>query len=165
MSGHLPPATIASIKEAIHAYPEINLEELASVYRTTYETCRRIRKQMRLLQRYGKDIKPRRGRPCRITNRMKVVVQELVNIDAEIYQDEIADFIYEEFNVKLSQSIVSRLLKSLKITHKRIRNVACQREQILVDAWAHKMTQWDAKQLVFVDESASNELTGYRKYG
>ena len=36
------------------------------------------------------------------------------------YQDEIADFIWEAFSVRLSQPAISKLLKRLEITRKKL---------------------------------------------
>jgi transposase len=161
MAPNLSRSTAEAIDECIRDYPNVNLHEVAATYRCSYEACRLIRKRIRDSRRLQKG----RGRRSCIPDYIEKTIQELVDLDNEIYQDEIADLIYDMYNLKLGQSTISRLLKRLKITHKRMRYIALQREQILVDAWAHKMTSWDSKRLVFVDESACNEVTGNRKYG
>ena len=42
--------------------------------------------------------------------------------------------------------------------------VARERNVALRADWALRLTNWSADQLVFIDESAGNERTGYRKY-
>src|SRR5579859_20816 len=42
---------------------------------------------------------------------------------------------------------------------------AAQRDPELRDSWMHKLVDWTAEQLIFIDESAANERTADRKYG
>src|SRR5438270_10249741 len=42
---------------------------------------------------------------------------------------------------------------------------AAQRNPKLRALWFRKLVDWTADQLVFIDESAANERTAYRKYG
>ena len=42
---------------------------------------------------------------------------------------------------------------------------AAERDEVLRDAWVCKLTEFTAKQLLFLDESAANERTSDRKYG
>ncbi|RFU31610.1 hypothetical protein B7463_g4748, partial [Scytalidium lignicola] len=59
------------------------------------------------------------------------------------------------------------LEKWCQFSREMLRNntVAAQPSQPLVDDWVIESANWTADQLVFVDESASNERTGDRKYG
>ncbi|PMD59697.1 uncharacterized protein K444DRAFT_613243, partial [Hyaloscypha bicolor E] len=72
-----------------------------------------------------------------------------------VYQEEIIDFLNEEFGIKPHQTTISRLLKRLEIIHKKIKAVAAEQNQELLEA----------DQIVTVDELAFNEHTGHRKYG
>jgi hypothetical protein len=92
-------------------------------------------------------------------------VAALIERDPTFYLDEMADFIFMEFGVMLDNPRVSRLLKSLETTHKRLSVRAAQRNDTLINAWTFKMQFWDARQLIFVDESAYNERTGDRRFG
>jgi uncharacterized phage-like protein YoqJ len=56
-------------------------------------------------------------------------------------------------------------LKRLDITHKKIKAVAAEQNQELLEQWYNDSRFWRADQIVAVDESAFNEHTGYRKYG
>ena len=49
--------------------------------------------------------------------------------------------------------------------HGTIQKRASERSQELRSAWLHKLSGWNASQLLFLDESAANERTGDRKYG
>ena len=42
---------------------------------------------------------------------------------------------------------------------------AAQRNPELRKAWLHKLSQWAADQLIFIDELAANECTSNRKTG
>ena len=51
----------------------------------------------------------------------------------DVYQEEIIDFLNDEFGIQPHQTIVSRLLKRLDITHKKIKAVAAEQNQELLE--------------------------------
>lgn len=73
--------------------------------------------------------------------------------------------LYDQFDIRVSQSTVSRALAQLDITRKTMQRTAAQRSVELRNHWLARLTGWKAEQLVFVDESAANEKTADRKYG
>jgi transposase len=52
-----------------------------------------------------------------------------------IYQEEIIDFLNNEFNIQPHQTTISHLLKRLDITHKKIKAVAAEQNQELLEQW------------------------------
>jgi transposase len=70
-----------------------------------------------------------------------------------------------EFDIQLSQSAVLKLLKKLKQTRKQVQVTAKQCDEELERAWRQKRIGWHFEQLVFLDESGSNERTANRKWG
>jgi transposase len=96
---------------------------------------------------------------------MEEAVMEHVLRYVDVYQEEIIDLLNDEFGIKPHQTTVSRLLKRLDITHKKIKAVAAEQNQELLEQWYDDSRFWRADQIVAVDESAFNEHTGHRKYG
>ena len=86
----------------------------------------------------------------------------LIERDPTLYLDEVADFLCMEFGIQLEKSQVSRLWKNASVLHKKLSVQACQRNEVLISLFTFKMTQWDACQLIFVDESVYNKRTGDR---
>lgn len=76
------------------------------------------------------------------------------------YLDEMAWFLYDEFNVTLDESTIHRALHRLGWSRKNMRKIARQRNQDPRNAWFVRLTGWRADQLIFLDESAACERTG-----
>lgn len=74
-------------------------------------------------------------------------------------------FLYDEFEILVSESTISRALKKRKWSKKKVDRRARQRSRRLRDAYFAQLSQWKARQLIFVDESSSNERSADRKYG
>ena len=99
-----------------------------------------------------------------ICHRLKVLSQYheqklliYVNQRPIVYLDEIRWFMLNEFNIEIDDSIISRTLKRLRWSKKKIRRVVRQRSQFLRNEWMHRLDQWTAEQLIFFDESAACE--------
>lgn len=68
--------------------------------------------------------------------------------------------LYDEFDLIVSESTVSRALKKLHWSQKQAVRVAKHRNQFRRDEWMTRLAGWRADQLVFLDESAACERTG-----
>jgi transposase len=165
MAPHLPQWKIDAIEHCIAENAHVDLNSLAEVFHTTYESIRYIRYRMLFQLSTGYDDRKKAGRPHAWTPEIEQFVLELLYRDNDLFQDEVANEIYDCFDVKLNQPQMSRMYKSLGITNKKLKYTATQQEQALIDQWANKMKAWKCSQLVYIDESASNEKTGERKYG
>ncbi len=121
MAPTLPVAIKAQIERSIQSlYCNLTPSELrilAANYKTSYETIRST--QLRL-QRVD-NTERRRGRRRIATPDVNVVVRYALEQAPYLYQDEISDLLETVFGITLSQSSISRLLKRLKITKKRLR--------------------------------------------
>jgi hypothetical protein len=51
----------------------------------------------------------------------------------------------------------------MNLTHKQLHQIASQRNQELRDVWLVKLSDFHARQLVFIDESSANERNGQRR--
>ncbi|RFU31029.1 hypothetical protein B7463_g5310, partial [Scytalidium lignicola] len=164
MAPRLVPETVKAIECAL-----LNTDDdkyaIATAFDVSYETVRYIARKLKTDRTIGVNLRGKAGRSSVITPDIEQAVKEVIYTSNDLYQDEVADFIYDEFDIKLSQSAISKLLKKLNITHKKLEYVAAQRNQLLIDNWYIESANFTADQLIFVDESASNERTGDRKYG
>ena len=74
-------------------------------------------------------------------------------------------FLYDEYELETSIATIHRILKKAKWLRKAVQAQAAERSELLRHAWQGIQKQYDSDQLIFLDESASNERTGDRKYG
>ena len=82
-----------------------------------------------------------------------------------MYVDEMQWFLWDKFDIWMSECTISRWLKREDIRKKRIRFLATERNQFLRNDWIQRLAQWKHYQMIFVDESAANKRTKDRKHG
>ncbi len=75
------------------------------------------------------------------------------------YQNDMIWFLYDEFDIVVSQSTISRLLKEARYSRKIAQRVAAERDEKLRSEWEQRLMSWTSDQLVFLDESAACERT------
>lgn len=165
MAPRLSAAAGAEIDQILTDNPTVDLQQLAHQYSTTYKTMSVRRRKLRQRVATGIDDRRTPGPQPSATPEIKDFALWLISKDPELYLDEVATHIYFEFDVKLSTSTISRLWAECKVTHKKIQAEALQRNEVLIEAWKHKVARWKGEQLVFLDESACNERTGDRRLG
>jgi transposase len=100
-----------------------------------------------------------------ITPEMDTAIHLLLNKFPWFYQDEIAQFLYEVYDIRVCRSSICYALARIKLTRKKLKVEAAQRNEELRVAWQYYMQTFSAEQLVFVDESGSDQRTGDRQYG
>ena len=106
------------------------------------------------------------GGPTKVvTWEMEQAVNALLEERPWSYQDEIQAFLHDIFDIQICQQSVSVLLQRMKITRKRLRVEAAQRSPELRIAWQYSLQDFEAAQIVCVDESGSNDKEGDRNYG
>ena len=71
-------------------------------------------------------------------------------------------FLEEEWNIRVNQSTVSRLLKRNKLRNKKGQRIGHTQSQALRVAWQAQMHDISAEQMVFIDESLFKQQTGWR---
>jgi transposase len=82
------------------------------------------------------------------------------------YIDEMQQFLYDTFDeLEVPLSSIKRLLKERGWSRKSVRARAQERSELLRAQWRGIAAAYDEDQLVFLDESASNERTGDRSQG
>ena len=103
------------------------------------------------------------GRPRKVTAEAEQGLLDFLDDNPSVYQDEITEFLLSEFDISITQSTVSRLLKRLNQIHKRIKRTYIIRNDELRAHFRAKMCEYRANQLVFIDESAADKRTKDRK--
>jgi transposase len=124
--------------------------EMADVAGCSERTIRNITSNVQL---YGTTKAPgnRAGRRRRITPSMLAALCEHLIEKPGLYRDEMAVFLYDEFEVLISVSCIGRALASIKWTKKVIRRIANERNAELRDFYMHKLSAFRSYQLVYVD--------------
>jgi arginine repressor len=69
-------------------------------------------------------------------------------------------FLEEEWDIRVNQSTVSRLLKRNKLRKKKGQRIGHTPSQALRVAWQAQMMDISAEQMVFIDESLFRQQTG-----
>jgi transposase len=164
MAPRLSKAASVAVDRFLTENPAIDPKEVAELFTISYQSVIARRKGLRMREATGIDNRKVAGRPRLVTDEIREWVIELLIRDPTLYQDEIAQYIWVEFGVDLDIPQVSRLLKDERISRKKVLVSAAQQNEVLIAAWRMKMAEWDARQLIFVDESAYNERTGDRRY-
>lgn len=101
------------------------------------------------------------GRPLAIPEFYMDELTSWLKSHPSAYLDEMAFFLWDEFELAVNTSTICRALKRVKWSRKKIRKIARQRSQDLRTHWQiTKLPRWRADQLVFLDESAACERTG-----
>jgi transposase len=165
MAPNLPAWKATKIDNILSSGHDVDFHTLANEYQTTYKTICSRNRRLKQLGVIPRVIKAKSGPPPLINAEMAAYMLAVLDRDPTLYQDEVADYLYAEFDVKVSNDQVSRALKREGWTKKTVTVTAAQQNSELVAEWRRKSFFWDAKKLVFVDESASNELTTWRRRG
>ncbi len=121
MAPRLPPGRVLAIEEAISdtSFKPSELPMIAITYGTTYSSVRRIYNRMIRIKTLGVDLRKKAGPRRILTPEIDLAVAHLLAEKPYLSQDEIVDFLYNEFSVKISQSAVSKQLKRIEFTRKK----------------------------------------------
>ena len=113
MAGNRLPADVKeSIRACLRRAPKKpDYQAIATAFSTTAKIVRVIYMKIKQVELLGTTTRTKTlGRPPIITIEMEEAVTYLIATIPYIYQDEVAEFIYDSYNIQVSQSIVSRLL-------------------------------------------------------
>jgi len=108
------------------------------------------------------DVTPALGTMGRPRNLSEYHAQELLDFLSQrfiVYQNDMIWFLYDEFDIVISQSTISRLLKQARYSRKIAQRVAAERDEKLRSEWKRRLMSWASNQLIFLDESAACERT------
>jgi transposase len=167
MPYHLAPSVVARIEDALREAPDAvpnheYVQRLAVDFNTTKQTI--YRHQRRIMNEC--PVFPRSGGPRRvITPTVDRAIKQLLDQMPWLYLDEISGFLHEAFDIEVDIATILRALKRTKTTRKKLKVVAQQQNAELRIQWQYDLQFFTAEQLVFVDESGSDDRTGDRQYG
>jgi transposase len=166
MAPRLSNAVVLQIEHALQQ-PGINVDEiLINILATNFKTTTRTIRYHKLRIEQGRAFGGHKGGPRRvITSTIEASIFDLLNCCPWMYLDEIQDFLLEVFNITVDISTISRALQRIKVTRKKLRIEAAQRNPELRLYWMDQMQFFEAIQIVYVDETGSDERTGDRTYG
>jgi transposase len=105
------------------------------------------------------------GRRRSITPQMREALRERLLEKPGLYQDKMAIFLHDEFNVLVTTSSIWRALESMGWTKKSARRVAKERNADLRDYYQHYLSAFRSYHLVYVDESGCDKRVGFRRTG
>lgn len=138
--------------------------DMAAAAGCSDRTIRNIRSNLRC---FGSSRAPfnRGGRRWQITPVMLEALRVRLLEKPGMYQDEMALFLYDEFQILVNNSAVSRALASIGWTKKATRQIAKERNADLRDYYLHNLSAFQSHHLVYVDESGCDNRIGFRRTG
>jgi transposase len=105
------------------------------------------------------------GRPRSVTPLMIDALCEHLLEKPGLYLEEMATFLWDEFDVLVSTSSISRALKARKWSKKTARRVAREQSPDLRDFYLRNLSAFQSYHLVYIDESGCDKLIGFRRTG
>lgn len=105
------------------------------------------------------------GRPRNVMPPMLDALCEHLLEKPNLYQDKMAIFLWDEFEVLVTTFSIGRALASIGWTKKAARRVAKGRNADLRDFYLHNLSAFRSYHLVYVDESDCDKRIGFRRTG
>lgn len=93
------------------------------------------------------------------------MLREQVKEKSDMYQQEMANYLWDELEIDVSRQTIGRSLQAGKWSKKKIRRVAKERNEELRDFYSHKVSRLKSSQFIFVDESGSDQHGTFRRTG
>jgi hypothetical protein len=95
---------------------------------------------------------------------LSALLKHLVE-NPELYQNEIGNFLYDEFEVQVTIPTISKALASAGWSRKAARRIAKERNADLRDFYLHNLSEFRSYHLVYIDESGCDNRIGFRRTG
>ena len=129
--------------------------------RTVYEV-------LRLHRDYGQVTNPftrSRGRPRVLENGDVEYIYALLQANPALYLDELQEQLFSVRDKDVSLASLSRAIRRLAMTHKRISKTATERNELLRATWQAEYGDIPAEYFVWLDESSVDDRTNQRNQG
>src|SRR6202040_863239 len=129
--------------------------------RTVYEV-------LRLHRDYGQVTNPfirSRGRPRILENGDIEYIHALLQANPALYLDELQEQLFSVRDKDVSLASLSRAIRRLAMTHKRISKTAAERNELLRATWQAEYGDIPAEYFVWLDESSVDDRTNQRNHG
>jgi transposase len=142
----------------------LKTNEMADAAYCSPRAIKRIRSNLR---HFGSTKAPfnGRGRPRSITPIMLHALCDHLIEKPDLYLDEMALYLWDEFELPAIKSTISKSLSSIGWSKKAARLVAKERNADLRDFYMYNLLSFQSYHLVFVDESGCDQRIGFRRTG
>ena len=163
MAPNLAPSKHELIYDMIRS-GELSMSQMAKAASCNKRTILRISSNIRT---FGSVKAPpnKGGRPRSISPTMLEALCDHLLEKPNLYLDEMALFLWDEFNIQATKSSISRALTSKRWSKKTARVKARERNLDLRDEYSHFISDFRSYHLVYVDESGCDKRIGFRRTG
>ncbi|KAJ5115113.1 hypothetical protein NUU61_000872 [Penicillium alfredii] len=164
MARNLNPRQRKMIAHMISSKKRLTTSQMAKLAKCTERSITNIRKIMRL---FGSPNPPKipSGPPLIVTSVMlDTLCDHLAKIPG-LCLEEMAKFLWDEFNILPSSSSIQRALSRVGWTKKTARQKPKEQNPQLRDFYQHKLSEFHSYHLVFVDESGCDKRVGHKRTG
>nr|BAC54731.1 putative transposase [Aspergillus oryzae] len=164
MAPNLAPSQHQIICDMIKCDPSLTNAQIAEAANCSTRAIPRIRSNLRL---FGSSKAPpnKGGRPRSISPIMLEALCDHLLEKPDLYLDEMAIFVWHEFQIYATTSRIRRALSSKGWSKKAARQKAKERNSDLRDMYFHLISDFHSYQLVYVDESGCDKRAGFRRTG
>ena len=163
----MPPALSQAVKDRItqNLAKGRSIKTVASVEQVSKRVVFKIQANIRAFGAHTPPPIGALGRPPTITAVMKAGLLMYLEDRPWAHQDEMQLYLFDDWGVVVDQSTVSRLLKSMGISRKILKQIAAERDADCRHQYQFQVANYSPDMVVYVDESAANEHTKDRKWG
>lgn len=139
--------------------------DIAQLAHCTETTIYRI---LRYHRQYGQISNPfarTRGRPRLLSTADLTYLQSVLVANPSLYLDELQEKLLLARNCDISIATISRALRGLALSHKKIAKKAAERNELLRATWQAQYGDIPAEFFVWLDESSVDDKTNQRTEG
>jgi transposase len=99
-----------------------------------------------------------------ITFSMKIALKHFLKTKSWSYLKTMMKYLFDEFDVFVNTTVISRILKRLKISRKVMKKKTMKWSQTCRNAYVLKISEYISDMLMFLNESAANEQIMNRRH-
>lgn len=164
MAPLLEQSKLILIRDMIKGDPSLTNSEIAEAAHCSKRAITRIRTNLQL---FGSARAPpnKGGRPRSVTAAMVNALCDHLYEKPGLYLDEMAVFLWDEFQVRSTKSSIRRAISREGWSSKTARQKAREQNKDLRDEYFHDISDLSSYHLVYVDESGCDKRVGVRKTG
>lgn len=162
------PKSLSSTQQErieIHLESGLHPKAIAKVENVSARTVERYKANLKTWRSITAPLMKSRGRPTTIHLASQAGLLAYLKAKPWAYQDEMSLSLFDDWGILPTQSTISRTLARMKISRQVLKKEAMERSQLIHNDYMLRISEYSANQLVFLDESAANEHTLYRKFG
>jgi transposase len=163
MAPRLSPSKLRFIHDMIHGQ-SLTTYQMADAAECSEQTIKNIRRNLRL---FGTIHAPptRIGRRRSVTPPMLEALCDHLLEKPGLYLDEMAIFLWDEFEMLATTSSIRRALVSRGWSRKTAQQMAKEQNAELRELYLHNISDYESYHLVYVDESGCDKRVGFRRTG